>query len=226
METREEYRKRRWKERLVRWQKKMGSKEAIAQYHNTYRRKWASLPQNKERIKGYRKNWEANNLEAARAKRNRKSKKYYARKKDRLTAYKKAYYLKHRERLLQKSKDHHAANRERRNSYIKRWQKANPEKVHYHGNKRRALELAAQGNLITIQAYVRSVKSRRTAVCYYCGTRFASSKVHFDHIVPLAKGGAHSAENLCVSCPPCNRRKHTKLLPEFKIEGQQLLFVL
>jgi hypothetical protein len=40
--------------------------------------------------------------------------------------------------------------------------------------------------------------------CANCG---ATTELQFDHIVPVALGGATNAENLQILCGPCNRRK-------------------
>jgi 5-methylcytosine-specific restriction endonuclease McrA len=45
--------------------------------------------------------------------------------------------------------------------------------------------------------------------CQYCGTRH---DLTFDHVVPRAKGGITSWENVVAACSPCNLRKGSKLL--------------
>ena len=45
--------------------------------------------------------------------------------------------------------------------------------------------------------------------CQYCGSR---GELTFDHVVPRAKGGITSWENVVAACAPCNLRKGAKLL--------------
>jgi 5-methylcytosine-specific restriction endonuclease McrA len=59
------------------------------------------------------------------------------------------------------------------------------------------------------------------ASCYICGVttdRSASYKslvkTHMDHVVPLAKGGAHTVENLRCACRRCNILKGARHTPE------------
>jgi len=40
--------------------------------------------------------------------------------------------------------------------------------------------------------------------CRQCGSQV---ELQFDHVIPVALGGASSAENLQILCGPCNRRK-------------------
>lgn len=50
--------------------------------------------------------------------------------------------------------------------------------------------------------------------CTYCGTR--GGRLECDHVVPVARGGAHDLSNLATACLPCNRDKGTKLLSEWQ----------
>lgn len=42
--------------------------------------------------------------------------------------------------------------------------------------------------------------------CEYCGED-CTSNFHFDHLLPMSRGGIHHPDNLCISCPTCNIRK-------------------
>lgn len=48
-------------------------------------------------------------------------------------------------------------------------------------------------------------------MCVYC----AASADTFDHVIPLARGGSHSFENLVPACAQCNRSKHAKTPEEW-----------
>lgn len=51
-------------------------------------------------------------------------------------------------------------------------------------------------------------------LCWWCGMSL-SDDFHIDHRVPLARGGTNAPENLCISCPDCNRSKGAKLPHEW-----------
>lgn len=45
--------------------------------------------------------------------------------------------------------------------------------------------------------------------CYYCKKK---TKLTLDHVIPLSKGGKHTASNIVPACGPCNSQKHDKIL--------------
>ncbi|MFQ3271058.1 MAG: 5-methylcytosine-specific restriction endonuclease McrA [Lentimonas sp.] len=47
--------------------------------------------------------------------------------------------------------------------------------------------------------------------CQYCGHNFPDHKLNMDHVIPRAKGGRTSWENIVTSCIPCNTRKANRL---------------
>lgn len=48
-------------------------------------------------------------------------------------------------------------------------------------------------------------------VCHICGNDVEPDDVHFDHAIPLSKGGAHATANVFVSHSRCNMKKSNKL---------------
>lgn len=47
--------------------------------------------------------------------------------------------------------------------------------------------------------------------CQYCGQRHATQELTFDHVIPRARGGRTSWENVVTACSPCNLRKGSKM---------------
>lgn len=56
----------------------------------------------------------------------------------------------------------------------------------------------------------RTVFARDGSTCQYCGSAAES----IDHVIPRAKGGTHTWENVVAACRPCNVRKRDRLLRE------------
>lgn len=54
------------------------------------------------------------------------------------------------------------------------------------------------------------IKERFDNMCAYCGK--TSGRLEMDHVIPLSKGGAHTATNIIPSCRTCNARKGSRLL--------------
>jgi 5-methylcytosine-specific restriction endonuclease McrA len=65
-----------------------------------------------------------------------------------------------------------------------------------------------------VARHVRRVKFSRENVfardrgrCQYCGERFPSAELTYDHVVPRAQGGRTIWENIVMACVECNRAK-------------------
>lgn len=52
-------------------------------------------------------------------------------------------------------------------------------------------------------------------ICPYCNVELNRDNVTIDHIVPISKGGTHTADNLAAVCKSCNQTKHSMSLISF-----------
>lgn len=127
------------------------------------------------------------------------------------------YYYANRESRKIKGRRWAQANRERVNASQRRARAANPERVREKGRRdrikyretfrenvrrRRAIKRAATIGPVTV-ALLRAKWKFWGGLCYLCG----DDAVEWDHVKPLAKGGAHCLSNLRPACRSCNARK-------------------
>lgn len=59
-----------------------------------------------------------------------------------------------------------------------------------------------------------AIIARDNSTCYLCGASLNKREITLDHVIPLVRGGAHTAQNLRVCCRICNVRKGRKLISE------------
>lgn len=50
-------------------------------------------------------------------------------------------------------------------------------------------------------------------MCQYCGLRFKTQELTFDHVIPRSRGGGTTWENICTACQTCNLLK-ADMLPQ------------
>lgn len=106
-----------------------------------------------------------------------------------------AYYKANKEKFLERERQ--------------AWRK-HPERRMDKDARRRAQKYATRVEKVERLAII----TRDASTCYLCKTVLETRKVAIDHVVPLARGGTHTADNLRVACKSCNSRKHKKLLAE------------
>lgn len=103
-----------------------------------------------------------------------------------------------------------AARRKINRHYMRRWTKANADKVRAYHHRRR---IAKKENSFTgadVKQHYRAQKGR----CWWCGATLGKN-YHVDHRVPIARGGKNTPENICLACPQCNLSKGAKLPGEW-----------
>jgi 5-methylcytosine-specific restriction endonuclease McrA len=87
-----------------------------------------------------------------------------------------------------------------------------------HGaGRRRAERLGCEiGDRVAILEIYRRAGQLDPVSCQWCGIVISKpSHRHVDHIIPLSRGGTHSAETLCIMCTRCNLSKHDMMPQEF-----------
>ncbi len=56
-----------------------------------------------------------------------------------------------------------------------------------------------------------------TEICAYCRQNIPRENRTADHVIPLARGGDHSEDNLVMACVSCNSSKQDKLPEEYEV---------
>jgi 5-methylcytosine-specific restriction endonuclease McrA len=108
------------------------------------------------------------------------------------------------ERLLRSKAQQKAwreANRDRMRELMRRWKKANPEKVRADRRGR-----CGKSNERRRTALMKMQKGR----CGYCRCKLVPGKIHIDHVMPKALGGSNRRSNLQLLCETCNLQKHAQ----------------
>lgn len=55
-----------------------------------------------------------------------------------------------------------------------------------------------------------NVYSRDAGRCQYCGAPVPRDEITYDHVLPRARGGTTTWENIVICCVPCNQKKGGK----------------
>lgn len=107
-------------------------------------------------------------------------------------------------------------NERRLRSAAREWSLANPEKVIDYRHRRRSRKRNAPYEM---NIDVLAVCERDNFECWICDTPVDMTLKHpnplsknLDHIIPLARGGTHTFNNLALSHSKCNLKKGTRVL--------------
>jgi 5-methylcytosine-specific restriction endonuclease McrA len=94
----------------------------------------------------------------------------------------------------------------------RRKRERHPESVRVRNQRRRAVKRNAPVNDLTAAQW-RAIKTAYGQRCAYCHRR---RKLTMDHVVPLSKGGSHTASNVVPACGPCNSAKNAGPAPTYQ----------
>jgi 5-methylcytosine-specific restriction endonuclease McrA len=144
----------------------------------------------------------------------------YAANPEKYRALTRAYYAANRAACMGRERKRRAANqelmRERQQAYDEshREERRAACRDWYKRNKLRAAELryrrrgAVKAGDVDAAAWD-ALLAHYDHRCAYCSE--PADRLEVDHVVPLAKGGAHVRSNVVPCCAPCNRRKNQKV---------------
>lgn len=111
----------------------------------------------------------------------------------------------------------------------KKYRETHKEKLYLKGKKyrgehkdyfynkareRKAKKMEVSDGTITLE-FEQYLFDEQNGKCAYCGCDLNETGKHLDHIIPLSKGGLHTANNVHWTCPTCNLSKGDKLEDEW-----------
>lgn len=134
---------------------------------------------------------------------------YYAHKES-CNISRKKYLASHREQTRKTTLDYRARNKLRLKEKATAYYQSHRELFMQQKYLRRAREKTPKQEMGRCYRYMKSIRARKSNKCYYCKRTFTLTP-HFDHVIPLSRGGLHEIGNLCVSCPSCNLSKAATL---------------
>jgi hypothetical protein len=98
-------------------------------------------------------------------------------------------------------------------AHVKKWREQNPDKNKALRSSENFMRRSAVRGRVMEKIgaqFLKEQRDRQNDLCAYCGTDLNGSG-HQDHVIPVAKGGAHVRINIVWACELCNLRKGAKL---------------
>lgn len=133
---------------------------------------------------------------------------YHARNKDRIAQYNRAYYAARKAENRVRCARWREANPDRHRENVARWQAANPLRVREHWIAKHARRYAQIRATRRSPIDYAAILAEHGMHCYICRQPIEDRRqLHFDHVIPLARGGRHVHENIRPTHARCNMIK-------------------
>lgn len=187
-------------------------------YNECLKKEKESRHRNKENIKICNRKYRENNKEEEK----QRHRKYQKENKEKLSEYHKKRYSEKKEHILKACKAYRQCNKNKKREWNENYKNTEKSKISRANSigKRRFLKKINNDKTIPINIEYPLTKELQELLdnqggkCFYCRCDINENR-HLDHYVPLAKGGAHSINNVVWSCPSCNMSKGSKMPDEF-----------
>ncbi len=130
--------------------------------------------------------------------------------KEKIKIYHQKRYLENKEKYNDNSRKWYYNNWEKRNKEIKEWKSRNPvkpEKIKEYRHARRARVINSEGRFSANEFL--ELCNKYGNKCLRCNE---NKPLTADHVIPLARGGSNSIDNIQPLCRSCNAKKHTKTI--------------
>lgn len=180
-----------------------------------------SYAKNKDKIAAYKRRYYVANGEKVRAHiaeyrsknkgliKKRKSD-YHFKNKNKLNAISRAWYHNNKDQASATARKNYLLNRRERIAKTALWQQSNPERSkELRANAKHRRRAREHGTYIGRISY-KAIKSRNGMVCGICNLPIVD-QYHYDHIIPISKGGPHVTDNIQLAHPKCNREKSDRI---------------
>jgi len=160
------------------------------------------------------KNWYIRNKEH----KDRKSREWLKENGERFKEYRAAWEEENRYRRKKYLSEWYQLNKTEISKKHREWWDSNPDKRRLYKHKY-YVSLKDQMGVVSPDI-IEKLSKEQDGMCYYCQEKL--DKWHLEYMVPVSRGGLHDDKNLCLSCPFCNLRKHTKTVEEFLAEKEEI----
>lgn len=188
--------------------------EERKEHKHAYDRQWAK--DNPDKVIKKRQRYYEHHREAVLA---HKAETYRSRPKEWWTEQKRIYRAGESYKVVRKRKQREdRAYRERNLEHLRNLGRLRYRKDIDAYRSRDAARRARRRNAPRVERISRkAIIERDKSICYICGIVCTEGvNLHLDHVIPLSRGGSHTADNLRVCCSTCNWRKASRLLDEMR----------
>jgi len=199
------------------------------------RRKWKKL--NPERVKAYKKkSYELHKEEInkkiklsmtseKRETARKRANDWYHNNLERAKETRKKYQEKNYEKLRAYKTEHYLMNLDEYKKRARRWDKSNPEKIKNIRNNVKARRRIRESNAYVENIDRNLIYDRDNGICQICGELVPKNEMTIDHIIPLAKDGIHSYNNVQLAHSVCNSSKGVKTIHEYNEFKKKIIYV-